>query len=99
MEPSQYLNQCWNSVNSKLKNKLQWNLKRNSYIFIEKKNAFENGVCERQQFCHRLDVLSSTESCIFVVSKDRLGLFHTGAISEQVSDRIHAMEYWKWKYS
>ena len=39
-----YLNQCWNISNSNLRNKLQWNHKRNSYIFIQE-NAFEN-VCE-----------------------------------------------------
>ena len=43
--PSHYLNQCWIIVNWKLMNKLQWNLKRNSYIFIQE-NAFENIVCE-----------------------------------------------------
>ena len=42
--PSHYLNQCWNIVNWNLTNKLQLNLKRNSYIFIQE-NAFEN-VCE-----------------------------------------------------
>ena len=30
---------------SNLRNKLQWNLKRNSYIFIQE-NAFENVICE-----------------------------------------------------
>ena len=40
--PSHYLDQCWNIVNS---NKLQWNIKRNSHIFIQK-NAFENVVCD-----------------------------------------------------
>ena len=39
--PSHYLNQCWDIVNSYLKNKLQGNLKRNSYISIQE-NAFEN---------------------------------------------------------
>ena len=43
--PSYYLNQCWNSVDWNLRNKLQWNLKRNSYIFIQE-NSFENVVCE-----------------------------------------------------
>ena len=33
--PSHYLNQCWNIVNWTLKNKPQWNLNGNSYIFIE----------------------------------------------------------------
>ena len=36
-------NQCWDIVNWNLRNKLQWNLKRNSYIFIQE-NAFENVV-------------------------------------------------------
>ena len=35
--------QCWDIVNWNLRNKLQWNLKRNSYIFIQE-NAFENVV-------------------------------------------------------
>ena len=39
--PSHYLNQCWNIVHWTLRNKLQWNVNRNSYIFI-KKNPFEN---------------------------------------------------------
>ena len=43
--PSHYLNQCWNIVNWTLRNKLQWNLNRNSNIFIQE-NAFESVVCE-----------------------------------------------------
>ena len=43
--PSHYLNQCWNIVNFNLRNKLQWNINRNSYIFIQE-NAFENVVCK-----------------------------------------------------
>ena len=41
--PSHYLNQCWTIVNWTLGNKLQWNLNRNSYIFIQE-NVFENVV-------------------------------------------------------
>ena len=44
--PSHYLNQCWNIVNSNLRNKLQWNPRQNSFIFIQE-NAFENVVCNR----------------------------------------------------
>ena len=40
-----YLNQCWIIVNWTLRNKLQWNLNRNSNIFIQE-NAFESVVCE-----------------------------------------------------
>ena len=39
--PSHYLNQCWNNINWTLRNKLQWNLNQNSYIFIQE-NAFDN---------------------------------------------------------
>ena len=37
--PSNYLNQCGNTVNWTLRNKLQWNFHRNWYIFI-RENAF-----------------------------------------------------------
>ena len=39
--PSHCQNQCWNIVNWTLRNKLQWNLNRNSYIFIQE-NSFKN---------------------------------------------------------
>ena len=39
------MNQCWNIVNSNRRNKLQWNSRRNSFIFILE-NTFENVVCE-----------------------------------------------------
>ena len=43
---SHYLNQCWNIVNCTLRNKLQWNVNQNFYIFIQE-NACENVVCEK----------------------------------------------------
>ena len=43
--PIHYLSQCWNIVNLTLRNKLQWNVNWNSYIFI-RENAFEYVVCE-----------------------------------------------------
>ena len=43
--PSHYLNQCSLIVNCTTRNKLQWNSKQNSKLFIEE-NAFENVVCE-----------------------------------------------------
>ena len=43
--PSHYLNQCWIIVNWAPGNKLQWNLNKNSNIFI-KENAFEIVLCE-----------------------------------------------------
>ena len=41
--PSHCLNQIWNIVNLTIRNKLQWNVNQNSYIFIQK-NVFENVV-------------------------------------------------------
>ena len=44
--PGLYLNQWWNIVTYlNHRNKIQWNRKRISYIFIQE-NAFENVVCE-----------------------------------------------------
>ena len=48
---SRYLNQCWNIVDSNFRNKLQRNLRRNSYFFIQE-NAFEN-VCEMASILSR----------------------------------------------
>ena len=44
-QPNHYLNQCWNIVNWTLTNKLQWNVNRNSYIFIQE-NVSKNVVCK-----------------------------------------------------
>ena len=43
--PSHYLNQCWDIVNWTLRNKLQWNLNQNPYIFIQE-NVIESVDCE-----------------------------------------------------
>ena len=42
---SHYLNQCYDIVDWTLGNKLQWNSKRNSNVFIQE-NVFENIVFE-----------------------------------------------------
>ena len=52
-------------VNSKLRNKLQWNLNRNSYIFIQE-NTFENVVCEMVAILSRpqcVEMKLSIRSC------------------------------------
>ena len=46
MVPSHFLNQCWNIVNWIIGNKLQWNLNRKLYIFVQE-NAFENVVWKK----------------------------------------------------
>ena len=54
---SHYLNQCCNIVNNwTLRNKIQWNLDRNSYIFITE-NASGNVVCEMAAILFRSDEL------------------------------------------
>ena len=66
--PSHYLNQCWNSINWTHRNRVQWNLNRNLYIFIEE-NALENAVCgmasilSRPQ-CVKLIIIWELSSCI-----------------------------------
>ena len=55
--PSDYLNQCWNIVNWTLSNKFQWNLNRNSYIFIQE-NAFENVVRKMVAILSRLQFVN-----------------------------------------
>ena len=50
--PSHYLSQCSNIVNWTLRNKLQWNLNRNSYSFIQE-NVFENVVCKMASISSR----------------------------------------------
>ena len=57
--PSHYLNQCWNIVNWTLRNKLQWNLNRNSNIFIHE-NALESVVCEMTAILSRPQCVIAT---------------------------------------
>ena len=64
--PSHYLNQCWNIVNSNLRIKIQWNLERDSYTFIQE-NVFQN-VCEMvailpQPLCVNHGRMLSISSC------------------------------------
>ena len=76
------MNQCWNIVNSKLRNKLQWNSRRNSFIFILE-NAFENVVCEMASIWSRPQWVN----CIF--NSDSLWLEHNREnIREQQSFSI-----------
>ena len=79
--PSHYLNQCWNIVNWALRNKLQWDLYRNSNIFIQG-NAFESVVCE-------MAGILSRPQCINKLAKCRQSLF---AYSEVL--RIWRRSYW-----
>ena len=65
--PSHYLNQCWNIVNWTLGNKLQWNLNRNLYIFIQE-NPLENVVWKMAAILSRPQCVnpSGVETRIFL---------------------------------
>ena len=56
--PSHYLHKCWNIVNWTIRNKPQWNLKRNSYIFTIE-NAFENVVWKMAAILSRRQCVNS----------------------------------------
>ena len=55
--PSHYLKQCWDIVNRTLRKKLQWNFKRNTYIFFQG-NPFENVARKWRLFCLSLNTLT-----------------------------------------
>ena len=57
--PSHYLNQCWNIVNWTLRNKLQWDLNRNSLTFSSEKMRSKVSSVKRQPFCLSLNVLTA----------------------------------------
>ena len=65
--PSHFLIQCWDIINSNLRNKLLWNLKRNSYIFIQE-NAFEYVVCEMATMFSRPQWVNAFSTQILEVS-------------------------------
>ena len=85
--PSHYLGQCWNDVNSNLRNTFQWNLKRNSYIFIHG-NMFGNVVCEMVYISSRLSVLRLQQHVLEV--KDIAGWIFWGDTSMYLHSIITA---------
>ena len=56
--PSHYLNQWWNIVNLTLRNKIQSNIDRNSYIFIPEKKHLYMSSAKCWPFCLSLHVLT-----------------------------------------
>ena len=58
--PSLYLNQCWNIVNWTLRNKLQWILNRNLYLFIEE-NALSKKI---QNFVLTMTAILPRPHCV-----------------------------------
>ena len=54
---------CWIIINWTLRNKLQWNFNRNSYIFIQE-NVFENVVCKMPSISSRPQCVKRKPHCI-----------------------------------
>ena len=63
---------CWNIVNWTLRNKLQWNFNRNSYIFIIQENALKMSSVKWRSFC-LFNPLKHSLSDIKVTSQGRHG--------------------------
>ena len=85
------LNQCWNIVNSNLRNKVQWNFNRDSYIFVQE-NVFEYVVWKMVAIlsrppCDKGVVKPCKLSVMFVLQ--RLGYMEMG---QRVEDQ-QALEY------
>ena len=75
--PSHYLNECWYIVNWTLRKKCQWNINRNSNIFIQE-NAFVRVVCE-------ISAILSRSKCVKIFSfmrykRSQMTLNFTGKI-------------------
>ena len=88
---SHYLNQCYNIVNSNSRNKLQWNINRNSHIFIQE-NAHENVVwkiaailprsqCVKMRF-GRMSYIATAARCQFLEHYNDVII---GAIASQIT--------------
>ena len=81
---------CWNVVNPNLRNKIQWNLKQNSYICIHE-NASENGVCKMAT------ILSQPQFVIEILTWSTDWDRKTMATSLKPYLQIHIL-VWKWSY-
>ena len=96
-----FKNQCWSIVNWTRRNKLKWNVNRNSFIFIQE-NPFENVVWEmaatlsRPQ-CIKLisicnDVLSYMQATRVEVDSVSIG-FERGCYGEKCGNLYHTCVY------
>ena len=86
----------WIIVNWTLRNKLQWNLTRNSNIFIQE-NAFESVVCEMASICLGLNVLAkaahshnSLTACVCVFNG--LWLSPDGPVYERILLQLTSLQ-------
>ena len=73
-------------VNLTTRNKLQWNINRNSYIFIHE-NAFECVVCEMAAICLGINVLTCNNS-------STEGSLHTRQWCSSMNAKTHLRTWW-----
>ena len=76
-------------VNLTTRNKLQWNINRNSYIFIHE-NAFECVVCEMAAICLGINVLT-------YINSSTEGSLHTRQWCSSMNGKTHLRTWWESK--
>ena len=94
--PSHYLNQCWNIVNSHFRNKFQWNLKRNSCVFIQE-NVFENVVCEMVSILPRAQCATTQVITFLVIWHSQLIMNYTFSFAGfWIHEYVYQLTHWGW---
>ena len=88
--PSHYLNQCWIIVNLTIGNKLQWNLNRNPYIFIQE-NEFQNVVWPQ---CVKLSSLAASEAIEFWSNFDSFRCSQWGKFRQHDDFSVSVLDFW-----
>ena len=89
---SHYLNQSWDVVNRTLRNKLQWNHNRNSYIFNQE-NGFANVLAHNQNHLKPKHVPISYKYIYIYIERERVGVRdrqtdrHTGRQTDRQTDK------------
>ena len=86
MVPSQYLNQCWFTVDWTHGNKFQWNFNQNTTLFIQE-NEFEN-VCKWEAIVFQSNSFLISDKEVLVtlwVKKFHYGDVIMGAIASQIT--------------
>ena len=82
------LKQCWNIVNWTPGNRIQWNLNRNSYIFIQE-NALENVVWKMAAILSRPQCVNFGHGWVITSHRKLLLLSHNQELSIKINRTSH----------
>ena len=82
------MNQCWNIVHWTPRNKLQWNVNRNSYIFIQE-NPFANVVWKMVAMLSRPQCVKENYSILFAIFSVFWILMSTNVLHYVVHRGLH----------